>query len=210
MTNSILQNIVEAWTAMSSWEIVAVLLGFAYLALVMRQNSLGWYAAFGSTSIFIWLFWDASLPMESALNVFYLLMAVYGWWSWRGGKEAKVLPIQRIAWQHHSIIFVAIAVLTVGSGYWLTHNTQAALPYLDSFTTWGAVITTVLVARKVLENWLYWLVIDSAALYLYIQRDLYLTAALMAVYLIMIIFGWLQWQADYKAQQNEKPTPASA
>ncbi|HUH56910.1 MAG TPA: nicotinamide mononucleotide transporter family protein, partial [Pseudomonadales bacterium] len=128
----------------------------------------------------------------------------------RGGKEAKVLPIQRLAWQYHGTIFVAIAVLTVGSGYWLTHNTQAALPYLDSFTTWGAVITTVLVARKVLENWLYWIVIDSAALYLYIQRDLYLTAALMAVYLIMIVLGWLQWQADYKAQQNAKPTAATA
>lgn len=210
MIDSILQNILEALVAMNPWEVVAVLLGFAYLALIMRQNSLGWYAAFVSTAIFIWLFWDASLLMESALSVFYLLMAVYGWWAWRGGKEAKALPIQRLAWQHHCSIFLAVTLLTLISGYWLTHNTHAALPYLDSFTTWGAVITTVLVARKVLENWLYWLVIDSAALYLYIQRDLYLTAALMAVYLIMIIFGWIQWQADYKAQQHEKLTPATA
>lgn len=210
MVEHVFDNILATLSAMSAWEIVAVLLGFAYLALVMRQNSLGWYAAFGSTSIFIWLFWDASLPMESGLNVFYLLMALYGWWSWRGGKEAKVLPIQRLAWQHHSVIFAVIAVLTVCSGYWLTHNSQAALPYLDSFTTWGAVITTILVTRKILENWLYWLVVDSAALYLYIQRDLYLTAALMAVYLIMVIFGWLQWRADYKAQNNEQLTPTPA
>src|SRR5690554_7608172 len=74
MLDSILQNILDTMSAMSPWEVVAVILGFAYLALVMRQNSLGWYAAFGSTSIFIWLFWDASLPMESALNVFYLLI----------------------------------------------------------------------------------------------------------------------------------------
>ena len=74
--DSILQSILETLVAMSPWEVVAVLLGFAYLALVMRQNNLAWYAAFGSTSIFIWIFWDASLPMESALNLYYLLMAV--------------------------------------------------------------------------------------------------------------------------------------
>src|SRR5690554_6391183 len=111
MFDSSVQNILEALVAMSLWEVVAVLLSLAYLALVVRQNSLGWYAAFGSTSIFICLFWHASLPMESALNVFYLRMAVYGWWSWRGGYAAQVLLILRLAWQYPSVIFVAIAVL---------------------------------------------------------------------------------------------------
>lgn len=201
MLTAIWQNISAAFAAMSHWEVLAVLLSVAYLALIMRHNRLGWYAAFGSTSIFIWLFWDASLLMESALNVYYLLMAVYGWWAWRGGHEQDTLPIQRLSLMWHVGIVVVVLALTALSGYWLSQHTHAALPYLDSFTTWGAVITTWLVARKVLENWYYWLVIDAAALYLYVQRDLYLTALLMVVFLVMIVIGWLKWRADYEAQQ---------
>lgn len=201
MFATIYQDISATLAGMSPWELIAVLLSVAYLALIMRHNRLGWYAAFGSTSIFIWLFWDASLLMESALNVYYLLMAVYGWWAWRGGLAHKPLAIQRLPLIWHLGIVAAVLLLTAASGYWLSQHTHAALPYLDSFTTWGAVIATWLVARKVLENWYYWLVIDSAALYLYVQRDLYLTALLMVVYLVMIIVGWLKWRADYQAQQ---------
>lgn len=202
----IYHNILTAAAAMSIWEVVAVLLGVAYLLLIMRQNSWAWYCAFAGTAIFIWLFWDASLLMESALNVYYLLMAVYGWWSWRSGAEQKPLPIQTLTAKRHALIWLVIAGLTLLSGYNLAAHTQAALPYLDSFTTWGAVITTWMVTRKILENWAYWLVIDSAALYMYIQRDLYLTAALMAVYIVMIIFGWLQWQREYKEQAHVQQT----
>jgi len=203
MLATIYQDVSATLAAMSPWELIAVLLSVVYLALIMRHNRLGWYAALGSTSIFIWLFWDASLLMESALNVYYLLMAVYGWWAWRGGLAYQPLPIQRLPLVWHVGIIALVLILTAASGYWLSQYTYAALPYLDSFTTWGAVVTTWLVARKVLENWYYWLVIDSAALYLYVQRDLYLTALLMVVYLVMIVVGWLKWRADYQAQQAQ-------
>ena len=197
-------NIEQAAQAMSGWELVAVILGIAYLVLAMKQSIWCWYAAFGSTAIFIGLFWDVSLLMESALNVYYLIMAIYGWWLWRANKRADnknensqapaaELPIQSWGLKQHS-------------GYLLSENTSAVLPYLDSFTTWGAVITTWMVAKKVLENWLYWIVVDSVAIFLYIDRELYLTAVLMAVYVVLVIIGWFNWlpqfKAQLKAQQN--------
>ena len=200
------EAILGAWQAMSLAEVVAVALGLAYLLLAMRQNNLCWYAAFGSTAIFSWLFWDVSLVMESALNVYYLVMAVYGWWAWRHGQDnqhVSPLPISRWPWSRHLLVIVAIASLTVGSGWLLERFTGAASPWLDSFTTWGAVVTTWMVTRKILENWLYWLVIDTAAIYLYLDRELYLTAVLMAIYVVLAVTGWFMWLAEYRQQQDD-------
>jgi nicotinamide mononucleotide transporter len=203
------QGIITAAQAMSIWEVVAVILGVAYLVLAMRQNILCWYAAFGSTAIFSWLFWDVSLVMESGLNVYYLIMAIYGWWVWRGNTQAssktvetKTVEIKTWSLSRHALIIVGVVLISLVTGYGLEKNTSAALPYLDSFTTWGAVITTYMVAQKVLENWLYWLVIDTVAIYLYIDRELYLTALLMAVYVVLAVLGWFMWLKEYR-QQNE-------
>lgn len=191
--------------ALSLTEAIAVGLGIAYLALAMRQSSWCWYAAFAGTALGLVVFWQVSLLMEAALNFYYLIMAVYGWWCWRGGKsnnDKKPLAISRWRWQQHFFTLSLIAGLSLISGYLLANNTQAALPYLDSFTTWGAVITTFMVARKVLENWLYWLVVNSAAFYMYLVKDLYFYSALMAIYLVMVIFGWIAWRRSYLLQSS--------
>lgn len=208
--NDFFQGIASAVQAMSIWEGIAVLLGVAYLVLAMRQNILCWYAAFGSTAIFSWLFWDVSLVMESGLNVYYLIMAVYGWWVWRGNQagennalvEQEAKPIQTWSVNRHLLIIVGVIFISLATGYGLEQNTSAALPYLDSFTTWGAVITTYMVAQKVLENWLYWVVIDLVAIYLYLDRELYLTALLMAIYVVLAVWGWFIWLKDYRKQEQ--------
>lgn len=201
-------NIQQAAAAMSGWEVLAVVLGLAYLMLAMRNNILCWYAAFGSSTIYIFLFWDVSLPMESALSVYYVGMAVYGWWQWRGNRGAALLDntrlIQRWALSRHALVIGGVLLLTAISGYLLESYTSAARPYLDSFTTWGALVTTWMVAKKVLENWLYWIVVDSAAIVLYVDRELYLTALLMAVYVVLVIIGWFQWLPIYQAQQRQQ------
>ena len=87
-------------------------------------------------------------------------------------------------------------LLVAISSQLMTRYSDAALPYLDSFTTWGAVVTTFMVARKVLENWLYWFVIDVVSIFMFLQRDLYFTAALFAGYLVMIVIGYRSWRAS--------------
>jgi nicotinamide mononucleotide transporter len=144
-------------------------------------------------------------------------MAVYGWWVWRGNAQSnskvdveKIVPLKAVeikTWSlsRHVVVIVGIVLTSLATGYGLEKNTSAALPYLDSFTTWGAVITTYMVTQKVLENWLYWLVIDAVAIYLYIDRELYLTALLMALYVVLAVFGWFIWLKEYR-QQNECST----
>jgi nicotinamide mononucleotide transporter len=192
--------LLQAAQAMPLLELTAVVLGVAYLLLAVRESLWCWYAAFISTAIFLLLFWDVGLLMESALQVYYLAMAVYGWWQWQQGSGAQAeLAISRWGVRQHLISLAAILLASAASGALLQHYTGAALPYLDSFTTWGSILTTWMVARKILENWLYWLVIDSVSIYLYLDRALYLTALLFALYLVIVLFGYRKWLQHYRA-----------
>ncbi len=195
--------LLQAAQAMSAWEAAAVVLGVAYLLLAMRESLWCWYAAFASTAIFLVLFWNVNLLMESALQVYYLAMAVYGWWQWqRGGAGHTGLAISRWNARQHLVAVAAVLLVSAASGALLQHYTGAALPYLDSFTTWGSVLTTWMVARKILENWLYWLVIDSVSIYLYLDRALYLTAGLFVIYLVIVLFGYRKWLLHYQATSS--------
>ncbi len=179
---------------MSGMEMVAVAFAIAYLLLAIRQNVLCWAAAIASSGIYVALMYAAGLYMESVLQFFYIGMAIYGWISWQHGEGVRQeLPVTSWPLVFHVLPLSLIAVMTVLSGYLLESYSNAALPYLDSFTSWSAVITTWMVARKVLQNWHYWFVIDSISVYLYISRGLLLTALLFSCYLVLIIFGYRAW-----------------
>jgi nicotinamide mononucleotide transporter len=192
--------------AMSWLEVTAVVFALAYLLLAVRENVWCWLFAFLSTAIYTWLFWDVSLLMESALNVYYMAMAVYGWHHWtRGGSNGDDHPhelgVQRMSNRQHAMVMSAIAVLMITSGYLLSEHSTAVWPYIDSFTTWASVITTYLVARKYLENWLYWIVIDSVSIPLYIDRGLNLTALLFVAYVIIATMGYFKWRQHMLQQE---------
>lgn len=186
-----------------SWlELLAVLLAMAYLILAIRQNIWCWGAAFASTCIYLVLMYAAKLYMEAFLQMFYLAMAVYGWYQWRHGPGPDhELPVSVWRPRQHVIAIVSVSLASLLTGWGLSQFTDAALPFLDSFTTWGAFVATWMVARKILENWLYWFVIDSVSIYLYLERELYLTALLFAGYLVLIVIGYLEWNKSRLIEQ---------
>lgn len=182
-------------------ELLAVALAIAYLLLAVSEKIACWYAAFGSTLIFLAIFWQVQLYMESGLQVYYLAMAVYGWYQWtHPGGDDNYLPISTWRINQHGIAIGIIAIATLTSGMLLGSYTDQRLPFVDSFTTWGSVVTTFMVARKVLENWLYWLAIDGVSIFLYLDRELYFTAMLFCAYIVIIFFGWASWLKSYRAQ----------
>ncbi|HAZ80834.1 MAG TPA: nicotinamide mononucleotide transporter [Porticoccaceae bacterium] len=184
-------------------ETLAVVLGIAYLMLAMRENSLCWYCAFFSTALYVWIFRDVSLYMESALNLYYMGMAIYGWFQWqKGGVDSSGVKIVRWRIQDHGLAIVGIIFASLISGLLLSENTDAQRPFLDSFTTWASVLTTLMVARKVLENWLYWIVINGLSILLYIDRGLDQTAAMFSLYLVLAVVGYYQWKKVYVTQNT--------
>lgn len=195
----------DVLTAMSPLEASAVAFGLAYLVLAIRQNILCWPAALISVLLSLVLFFEARLYSESALQLFYAAMALYGWYQWRFGgggaaDETVELPVSVWPLKRHAIAIAVSLVATVAIGWVLAHKTRAAFPYLDTFTSVSAIVTTYMVAKKILENWLYWIVLDSLSVYLYVARNLYLYAALFVVYVVLAVLGWLRWRRDWREQ----------
>ena len=183
-------------------EIFAVIFALLYLFLAMKQNIACWYAAFISTLIYIIIYWDVSLYMESLLNFYYLLMAIYGWINWN--KKSQIDKNYVISWsyQNHIVAILLILILTVISGFSL-QKTDAVYPYLDSFTTWASVITTFMVAQKILSNWIFWIIINSVAIFLNFDRELYLTVILLMTYQVMSVYGYYQWRKSYYEYKSQ-------
>ena len=95
--------------------------------------------------------------------------------------------------KNHLIALLLIILLTLTSGYILENYTDAALPFIDALTTWGAIVATYMVAKKLIENWIYWFVIDFISVFLFMSRDLFLTSLLFIGYLVIIFFGYRSW-----------------
>jgi nicotinamide mononucleotide transporter len=187
-------QLVSAWRDTSWVEILAAVLAMAYLPLAIRQRLECWVAAFVSSVLYVWVFFTAHLYMESVLNAFYAAMAVYGFRQWLGAKGGTVLAVSRWPMVRHLAGVLGILCLSVINSHFLRRFTPAASPLVDSMVTWSSVFATFLVARKVYENWYWWLVIDSVSLCLYFTRHLYLTMLLFALYLMLIVIGMREWR----------------
>ena len=180
---------------------LAVLLSVIYLLLAIRQNLWCWVAAFISTFIYSILFFDASLLMDSALNMFYLVMAIYGWYSWKYGNginKNEELEITTYGLNKNLKIIGTLIIVSLILGYIMANYTSADFAYLDTFTTVFAVFTTYTLTKKVLENWLYWIVIDSVSIYIYINKGFYLTAVLFAFYTVLAFIAYNNWKKEYE------------
>jgi len=187
--------------ATSPWEATAALLGLAYLLLAVRRSLWCWLCAFISTAIYLVLFAQAKLYMQSALQVFYLAMAIYGFIEWRRGRsERGGVLVRSWSMRRHLTAAISIAVATMLNGWLLARGTDAVAPYLDSFVTWSSVVTTWMVAKRLIENWLYWIVIDSLAAYLYFTQQFFVTTLLFLLYVGIVVRGYIQWRRQHALQ----------
>ena len=182
-------------------ELIAVILAISYLLLAVKQQIWCWPAAFLSSLIYLYVFFEVQLYMESMLQVYYAGMAVYGWQQWQKKENDQTRPIRTWPLRQHLISLVLILAGTYIAGRLLV-QTDARLPYIDAFTTVASVLTTYMVTQKILENWIYWLVIDLVSIFLYLDRALYFTALLFCIYIVIIGFGWLQWLTLWRASRR--------
>jgi nicotinamide mononucleotide transporter len=172
-------------------ESVAVFFSILYVILALKESIWCWGAATISVILYIYICYTAQLYPETGLQVFYLLMAFYGYYQWN--KNDSTLQIQQWTITKHLLILLIGALLTFLMGFYFTIYTNAAMPLVDSFTTVFSVFATYMVTKKVLGNWLYWIVIDAVSVYLYFSRDLHLTSLLFIVYTVIAIFGYFSW-----------------
>ena len=177
-----------------NWSIIetlAVISSVIYVVLAAKESILCWGAAAISVSLYIYICFSAQLYPETGLQIFYLCMALYGYYSWN--KKEQSLQIIEWSISKHLTVLILGAILTFLMGFYFTTYTDAKMPILDSFTTVFSIFATYMVAKKILGNWLYWIVIDTVSVYLYFSRDLHLTSLLFITYTIIAIFGYSNW-----------------
>ena len=185
-------------------EILGPLVGLVYLWLEYRASIYLWIASIIKPAIYIFINYKAGLYADFGINIYYLGAAVYGWLVWKYGtktKENKELPITHMpirSWLKTGIVFCMALFLIA----WLLINfTDSDVPWWDSFTTALSIIGMWMLARKYVEQWWVWIVVDVVCVGLYIYKNLHFTAALYALYTIIAIFGWLNWKKLMKKQQ---------
>jgi nicotinamide mononucleotide transporter len=136
--------------------------------------------------------------MQSVLQVFYIGMGIYGWRAWRGGllDRGEALGVSRWSASRHALGLASVVVLSLVNGWIIARSQGGLVPYVDAFVAWVSVLATWLVARKVLENWLYWIAIDAVAAVLYWSQGFHATAVLFVLYVVIAVRGFVTWRAD--------------
>ncbi|MFT3904717.1 MAG: nicotinamide riboside transporter PnuC [Steroidobacteraceae bacterium] len=176
-------------------ERIAAVLALLYLLLAVRRNLWCWLCALVSSVLYLIVMLQARLLMQTLLQVFYVVMAGYGFWQWRAGRDeqGEVAP-RRWPLQRHLQVAAAVLVLSVANGALTAHWQAAQAPYLDAFVAWGSVITTWMVTQRLIENWLYWVVVDLAGAWLYFSQGLMPTGILFLIYVGIVIHGYFVWR----------------
>lgn len=195
-----LEQAVELWLILD--EPVGAALGFVIVWCLIRQNLWAWPLGIAYVAVSVSVLLEARLYANLALHVLaFLPMNVYGWYYWRfGGTDRRAeLPVTRSSPRLLAavILISAAGTAVLGTGFALTTN--AALPYWDNGLLVGSVATMWLTARKKIENWIFWFVIDVVSVVVYWVQGLALYAALYFVYLGMAAVGWLSWQRSMAA-----------
>ena len=191
-----LHSILDAFAAMPMWEVIAVILGIAYVIFAAKESVWCWVAAFFSTLIYTILFWEGQLISSALHNFYYMGMAIYGFILWKRGNGIEEESLSVTSWtiRRHIAAVIAAAFFSIAAGYLLNTYTDARLPYLDASVMIFSVLATWMLAHKIHETWLYWIVIDFAAIVLYWSTGYYVTIILFMVYVILSMYGYISWR----------------
>ena len=185
-------------------EIIGTLLSLVYLYLSIKQNVNLWIFGFLGSALYVVVFFQAKFYADMSLQFYYIGVSVYGWFSWKKGKleTGEELPVTRIGW--HQAIMLTILTVVVFFVYYvvLVNYTDSPVPFGDSLTTALSITATLMLAKKMLEHWLLWIVADAVSVGLYIYRGLYPTTALFVAYTIMAVVGWISWRKSLQKSNS--------
>jgi len=181
-------------------EILATSANLAYILLLIREKIACWPFGIAGSLLSIYLFIDVRLYSEAILYLFYVVMGVWGWIRWHRRIEENGNPVTRWRADYHLRAIVIACVIALGWGYTVQFYSDAERPVFDAFTTVFSFLGTYLEVTKVLEAWLYWLVINLASVWLYHDRSLDIYAVLIGFYSVLSVWGFLNWRKTFRAQ----------
>lgn len=190
------------WISENYIELIAAALGLVSIALQIRQNVWYWLVSIVVVTMYIIVYIEHRLYADMLLQIYYLLMSVYGWWIWlfgdkkSGGKKSlQVSRLHKKRWINVILISLALFVLL---GWFISSYTNNDVPWMDSFVTALSFVATWMLARKKIENWILWIVVDTCSIGLYWYKEMYPTLVLYIALTILAFVGYRQWLKDLK------------
>ena len=191
---------------MSPLEIIAALVGALSVWLSVRQNIWSWPTAIVNVVLYAIVFYDAKLYADMGLQVVYAVLSIYGWYEWLyGGAGRTELRVTRTGSRLGVLLTLIAAAGSVVIGLFLHHETDAALPFMDSFLSSTSLVAQWMMTKKLLENWAVWIGVDVLYVGMFIFKGLFLTSALYAVFLALAIKGFIDWRRSMSAQGSLTP-----
>lgn len=182
-------------------EVLGTIFGILYIFFSIKQNIWCWPVGLITSLLYVYVFFISKFYADMGLQVYYVFVSIYGWYFWLyGGKKNKTdnLEVTVTDLKLGIILFIVNAVFFVIIAYVLVNFTDSPLPYWDAFTTALSLVATWMLARKIIEHWILWVVVDTVSLALYFYKGLYATVILFTVYTILAIIGYFEWRKDLK------------
>ena len=180
-------------------EILAVILGLASVYLTVKQNIWCWPTGLAMVALYVYIFYNVKLYSDMVENIIYIGMQIYGWYFWvYGPKKKDVVPVRRL--RTKGIIFWGLIIIigSFGLGYFMSNFTDASYPYADAITTVMSLVAQWFLGRKILESWVLWISVDVISTTIYLLKGLYFTTGLYAIFLILAIRGFIEWNESRK------------
>jgi len=194
------------WDTNLILQLIATVTGILCVYLQTREKILAWPFGIVSVSISVYIFMQSALYSDVILHLIYVVLNIYGWWNWSTSRQsdtsiAPIAALTRTAWIIWPIIIIIGTALV---GTLMGQYTDASLPYFDAFTTVGSLVAQYLLAKKVLQNWTLWILVDVVAINVYIYKEIYIIAFLFFVYLILCVKGHFDWKKQFRLQTDSK------
>ncbi len=199
--NDFLSSFFQGIYATSYWEWQAIICGILYLYFAIKGKVICWIFGFINAATYVYVCADAKLYLDAILQVFYVIMAIVGYLNWNKNDTTQIHTWNL---KQHFFIIILTIICSLILGFIFKKYTLQASPFLDALSTCFSLVTTYMVARKVLENWIYWIVIDSILAYLYYTRGLEMSSILMLIYTFMALKGFLEWKKNYHERLVQK------
>ncbi len=186
------------------FEIIATILGLLFLFLEIKENEWMWFIGLITSAMYIYVFFDAKLYADMSLQVYYVVISIYGWIMWTKTKHEQSM-VQQLEITHLSknlgfVLFLTTGVIYVVIAYILVNFTDGSVPYWDAFTTALGIVATWMLAKKIIEQWWVWVIANAVSCGMYIYKGLYPTSFLFLVYTVLAVVGYYQWKRSMKTE----------
>ena len=178
-------------------DLIASFFGLIDILLATKQNNWCWPAAISSSSVYVFVFFFSKLYFDAILNLYYVAMAFYGLYNWNKISNTKENQVSFSSKKFTSIWITICAITSIALGYFAQKFTDAEFAYADAFTTIFSFYATWLITQKRIDNWLFWIIINVVAIFMYYLKGLNFTVGLFAVYLAFAVYGYYSWRNEY-------------